>query len=477
MKWKVYGVIGLIVAGLLAVWLYDQRDDAVYERILHQEGYVLSMIKAGVPVDIELKPEWIPKKRETETELNLVIKKIGDDLVILEKVGRSRDRFWIQLNVKPHPDRRSGRTVSINHIEGGRFSSGGGIDEWELFSPDRQRIALPSFSSGGGPGNLAILEIDEAYLDQLQEGGIIRYLGLHLYGYRMLETDYMGFLFPFIIGFLLVVLWRISWSRTDQEEWLYPKLIGYMLLGGFTFILNSTKIPLGFIVYFLLFMKQSKANHKVKHTAALLGLLLFASQFITPGISKALNHFTYPSQIEHVNVRELSMEELSRLVLSQLPLDEGDKVSEYEGMMAIDGQFEELSIRFVDAKDHEYHHWKLDYNPEREWFNVEKHETEEWYQYSRQVSVFDFFRRIDIKEIREVKELKNQPYIEFSLRDSGATVNYAIKDTVKYKNDPAGVFHLITNDELPVEGYWFHACGKESRSSQQCAVRVDFLFE
>ncbi|GMK45033.1 hypothetical protein PghCCS26_21610 [Paenibacillus glycanilyticus] len=88
MKWK---LAWKIAAGVLAavilftavqlIQLYHNRSSAVYQRIINQDGYSLSLVKEGVAVEFFLKPEWIPKEIG-ETKLNLVIaKKFDSDIV------------------------------------------------------------------------------------------------------------------------------------------------------------------------------------------------------------------------------------------------------------------------------------------------------------------------------------------------------------------------------------------------------------
>ncbi|GAB2693367.1 hypothetical protein ACFQWB_10230 [Paenibacillus thermoaerophilus] len=100
MKWKV------AIAG---AWAYHHRSEAVYDRIIHQEGYTVSLIKEQISTEFFLIPEWIPERNGEEKQLNRVIDDKFGTRIIFEKVGKRERDFFIQLNAISYPNRKSGQ--------------------------------------------------------------------------------------------------------------------------------------------------------------------------------------------------------------------------------------------------------------------------------------------------------------------------------------------------------------------------------
>lgn len=71
---------------------------------------------------------------------------------------------------------------------------------------------------------------------------------------------------------VVIVLLAIIYARRERNESILGlKLIGYYLLGSFVFNVNGVPVPLGFLVYLLVF--RPPVNAAVKRYAAVLGLI------------------------------------------------------------------------------------------------------------------------------------------------------------------------------------------------------------
>ncbi|MEK3885577.1 hypothetical protein, partial [Paenibacillus sp. PL2-23] len=97
MRWKLG--LGVVLAGrmLTMLWLYHNRSEAVYDRIINQQGYSLALVKEGISAEFFLRPEWIPEQNGEETVLNRVILDQFDTEVVLEKVQRRERDFFINI--------------------------------------------------------------------------------------------------------------------------------------------------------------------------------------------------------------------------------------------------------------------------------------------------------------------------------------------------------------------------------------------
>lgn len=289
MKWKVSFGIVLVVVLIAANWLYQNRSEAVYERIIRQDGYTLSLVKEGISADFFLKPEWIPIRDGEEKRLDLVIEEKFDTKIVLEKVAKRGKDFYIQLNTIPYPNRTSGHLITTSLITDGSFTSTGSFAKWEVTDAAGYDLLGGSFGTGDGPGNLSSLFINDEDREKFEQGANVRFSGYYLYGYRQLSGGYASFWLPILFTVLLVVVLVVLYRKySEPENGLAWKLIGYFLLGGFTLSLNDTRLPIGFVIYFLFFQK-AKPNRGIKYKAALLGLLLYVSQLMMPGAACVLD--------------------------------------------------------------------------------------------------------------------------------------------------------------------------------------------
>jgi hypothetical protein len=89
----------------------------------------------------------------------------------------------------------------------------------------------------------------------------------------------------------IIYLVRLRWSAESPEPGLLWKMLGFAFLGAFTFTFNGFPLPLGFIVYLLLFRRPDRTNHTVKHRAAQVGLLLFCISAIITWMPDQLTRY------------------------------------------------------------------------------------------------------------------------------------------------------------------------------------------
>ncbi|MCM1991280.1 hypothetical protein [Oceanirhabdus seepicola] len=99
-----------------------------------------------------------------------------------------------------------------------------------------------------------------------------------------------------IIGQIIVICFSIMGvfainrlADTSKEEKLVAKLFGYTMLTAFKVKINSTYLPLGPIIAYVL-MKKSLKNKKAKSLAIILGIFLifYPSEFVLNKIEQSL---------------------------------------------------------------------------------------------------------------------------------------------------------------------------------------------
>ena len=276
------GLFIIVMIGMMtANWFYQNRSEAVYNRILNQDGYKLTFIEEGVEAEFFFKPEWIPEQADEVNELGLVIDEKYDTSIILDKVGKRQNDFYLQLALAPHSDRNSGYILSAALIESHRTLIQADMSRWQVTDVDGQDLLEGEFGTGDGPGEITNLFVSDEYRDKFADGAKLRFLGYYSYYYEKIpgegtSTSLWWPLFNLLLLSLLVILYR---RRSTNEAGLVFKIVGYFLLGAFTLNLNNVGLPLGFVIY-LLFFRNPTTNPEIKRQAALLGLVLYVAQFL-----------------------------------------------------------------------------------------------------------------------------------------------------------------------------------------------------
>lgn len=482
MKWKVLLGIVLIVIVIAASWLYRNRGEAVYERVINQDGYTLSLVKEGIAVEFFLEPEWIPKQAGEETRLNLVLEEKFDTIVVLEKVAKRENDFYIQLNTIPHPNRTSGQLLSTSLIANGSFTSTGSFTKWQVTDTAGHDLLAGNFGTGDGPGNLSSLFINDSDREKFAQGADIRFSGYYLYGYRQLPGEYTAFWLPILFTVLLIAVLAVLYrKRAEPENGLMWKLIGYLLLGGFTFSLNNTRLPLGFAIYGLFFLRKAKPNRDIKHKAVLLGLLLYVLQLIMPGITGVLESQPRDSVIRKVAVEQLGVDGVWRMVAARAPVSSQARLLSYETVVSSDGEVKELAFHLVDRDDRgRYMHTEAVYDAAGQSVALKRSRTDEWLQFPQQIMAEQFFERVQSLHLMNLKPSSGSDHqlVKLELFEDGTLVNYGMRDADTFGVDKDGVYK-IREEQLPVQAYAIIVCGvpQSADPAYGCEDPAYYLFD
>ncbi|AJY73459.1 hypothetical protein VN24_00995 [Paenibacillus beijingensis] len=478
MKWKVAIVFMLAVLLLASTWAYHHRSEAVYDRIIHQRGYVVSLVKEHISSEFFLRPEWIPERNGDEKQLNLVIDDKFGTKIILEKIGKRERDFFIQLNAIPYPNRKLGQLLLTSFITpDGSFTTSGNFDRWVVTDPAGQDILHRNFGTGNGPGNISSIFIDDPYRDKFEQGAYVRFSGYNLYGYQQLDGELETYWIPILFLGLLLVLVALYRRRSVQENWLGWKLVGYLFLGGFTLSINEVKLPLGFTVYLLLFRKL-KPNSKIKNKAALLGLLVYVSQLLVPAFAGMVDWHPREMAIRNVSIEQLGMDGVWKTVTAQAPVSKQAKLLSYEMVLSSRGEVLELTFRLVERDEGRFIHTDAVYDVQEQILTLKRSSTDQWLQYNRQISAEHFFARVVELHLMNLRSAGDHPYVKLELMEDGTPVNYGIKEGHKFGVDEKGVYEIV-NEQLPVTGNWISACGFRVYAEHYsgCEDRVDYLFD
>ncbi|WP_208403399.1 hypothetical protein [Paenibacillus sp. BK720] len=456
------------------IQLYHNRSSAVYQRIINQEGYSLSLVKEGVAVEFFLKPEWIPKE-VGETKLNLVVERKFDSDIILEKVGKSQKHFYIQLNVVPHPNRSSGQLLNISHITNDSFINSNG-PEWQITDTTGKDLLGGTYGGGEGPGNAISVDIPETELSKFAQGAHVRFSGFYLYGYAKLNqsnvTIWLSALFPLLVIACLIMLYR---KRSEPEKNLGWKLIGHMLLGGFTFSLNGLRLPLGFVIY-LLFFRKPRPNLSIKDKAALLGLAMYVLQLVVPPVLSHLDSIPKQSAWGNVSIEQLGFDGVWKMVMARAPVSNQARVEGFETVLAQNGEVIELEFQLFDPDANgRYNRINAVYHASEQSVTLKRSLTNEKLQYSGAFPADDFVNRVQQLELLKLKPAGGEHrYVMLELDPLHGS--YAMKNESNFGVDEKGVYP-IGDEQLPITATRLIVCAPQSLDKMSaCEDDVNYYF-
>ncbi|WP_156319846.1 hypothetical protein [Bacillus sp. FJAT-18017] len=230
------------------------------------------------------------------------------------------------------------------------------------------------------------------------------------------------------------------------------KIIGYFILGSFAFNFNLISIPLGFIVYLLLF--RPKLNVDIKRTASVLGFLTFiVVQWLLPFAN--LEWQSNAVSIEHKlgSVYSINFQEEYERIRHKLDLENNslslqDFVIEYNK----NGTIRDLHLELISTEDNGLKHYTIQYNSEKNRYQVLQSQLDNWLQYDRLVDADLFFKNLGVLNIQDITRSKGD-YSYYVVRGSGEWIEYDSENQASFmvKN---GKIQEVNQDQLPVEGYY-----------------------
>lgn len=473
------GLLTLLISLLCTgSWLYHNRDEAVYQRIINQDGYSLSLVKEGITVDFFLKPEWIPKE-VGENKLNLVIAEKFDSDIVLEKVGKREKDFYIELNVVPHPNRTSGQLLSISLIAHQSFTHTGGF-KWTITDSAGKDLLGDHYGTGEGPGNSSGIYIEDSELEKFKNGVNVRYSGYYLYGYHQYNKSYSG-IWPTIMVTVLIIgsLVMLYRKRTDPENGLGWKLIGHMLLGGFTFTVNSLRLPLGFAIY-LLFFRKPRPNLAIKQKAALLGLLMYVLQLAGPAIVNHLGSNPENKTMRNISAEELGVDGVWKMVAARAPFGSNAKLQSFEAVRSENGDVLEMHFEVIEHNPaaERFLHTSATYRGKDQSVFVKRYNTTEWLQYPRQMMAEHFIERVQTLKLMDLKPSdSDHRYVKLELFPDSMQASYAMKGENNFGVDEKGVYR-IRDEQLPVTATLLQVCAPPSlEPAADCKDYANYFFD
>ncbi|OMF23442.1 hypothetical protein BK133_24440 [Paenibacillus sp. FSL H8-0548] len=277
----------------------------------------------------------------------------------------------------------------------------------------------------------------------------------------------------------LVLLYLLYRKRQEEERGLFVKLLLYSFLGAFYFSIDELRLPVGYAVCLLL-LARVRPNKAVKHLACFLGLLFFIFQFFIPAVENAW--FERPKSIaasvdnwysQNLNQMWISLEEEIGMQNAHL--------ESFQVAYQADGYIEQLHFIVVQQKDG-FIYSDIQLNKQKSQLLVKQHKIDgPWHQYERSIEAHYFFAKLDSLDRAQIKPESETELSFYTLTaHDGEFSTYAIKETEKYGVKGNQVIP-ITNDQLPVTGFWLAARGLENSEAingkDSSEHQADFFFD
>ncbi|GAM15122.1 hypothetical protein [Mesobacillus selenatarsenatis] len=249
-----------------------------------------------------------------------------------------------------------------------------------------------------------------------------------------------------IASFLFLV-----WKKDDAEPYFPLKILGYFLLGSFAFNLNQVSLPLGFILYLLFF--RPKLNAHVKRMAAVLGVFSFVIvHWIFPfGINQWENRSIYIAH-ELDSVYTMNFQDEYELIKKELNLEnDHSKLEGFEMRYHQDGRIAEIKWQLIRQEHNSYYLYQIRYDFHKSRYQVVNGQSDTWFQYDRLIDADHFFENLNVLDMKDLTQKKGS-FSSYAIQSSGERVLYSADLRTHYYL-LNGETKLLTNDQLPVEGY------------------------
>lgn len=182
--------------------------------------------------------------------------------------------------------------------------------------------------------------------------------------------------------------------------------------------------------------------------------------------------------VSNVSVEELGIKGLWKLVVDQTAVSDQARIHTFNTIISNQGEFLELAFHVIERSNHDYVYTRVNYDTQQQRLAVKRSSVDQWSQYNQQLDANYFFARLEEWKVLDLMNSGEYPFIQLDLL-MDTHVNYSIEDRLKFGIDDKGLY-VITNEQLPVQGYWLSTCGikqyDEGRFSG-CDNSIDYILD
>lgn len=175
----------LLVVAFSSAFLYSPQlsNNVLEQQVLSQQKYYLVLLDKRVPIDIFVKPEWIPKAQDEELLIQEVVATIEGNDIILDNVVYREDDIYFNFTTKNNMHRNGGILIANQIIEAnGEFSSENFLSLLNLNNANGE-VVTPG-QLGIGPGFDFSIGVELADAPSIQQGFYVKNVSYMLYRYE-----------------------------------------------------------------------------------------------------------------------------------------------------------------------------------------------------------------------------------------------------------------------------------------------------
>jgi hypothetical protein len=247
--------------------------------------------------------------------------------------------------------------------------------------------------------------------------------------------------------------------KTESEELVVLKLIGYCILGAFKASINSFAVPVGFVIYAILF--RPKKNTIMKRTAAFLGLLIFIISLLTPKVNQAYSQRERTFAASSSNIYTLELKEDFNAIKQMFKVSAVSKIEDFNVSFEDSGSIMDLRYTFYVRKERGITQYSVYLSQGKNKYIIRPLRTKMWSNYDFLISEEQFFHAFEGLDIEKLKTQDEYPF--YTIRSSGDIMSFSTNEMDKYLITEEGLKE-IKEEDLPVSGYGFWIFGNKRDS-------------
>ncbi|WP_308635717.1 hypothetical protein [Paenibacillus silvisoli] len=179
----------IAIAALMVLGFFlfnrDHAELQTQEKILDANGYVVKPLKDVQPIEIFIKPEWIPFKSGERLKLDLKLMESDQTSIYLREVwnrGEFAHDIYFSFQTRYKLNQDKGAFISnYSYNPDGTISRGHQHSDFHLYDSNKNEIMVDE--TGAGPGSDFSFGVDEGQFKAIKDGFYIKYTGMHLYEY------------------------------------------------------------------------------------------------------------------------------------------------------------------------------------------------------------------------------------------------------------------------------------------------------
>jgi hypothetical protein len=175
-----------VFVGLIGGYVGFDRyfsNEGILHRVVHRSGYVLVEKANPVPVELRIRPEWIPAAAQESPERpGITLKELHNTAIKLDYVWHAGDHIQFGFSVSPAMNRRGGEFLyNIRVNPDGTYTDNVPAGVFRITWPEGEAIDYGPV--GFGPGTLIVLSVNADDYERIKDGFRLEYNGLILYEY------------------------------------------------------------------------------------------------------------------------------------------------------------------------------------------------------------------------------------------------------------------------------------------------------